>query len=74
MQQLVKKQNEIKRAIPYGGLTEIAEHSGTSIYTVSRVVNGKSRNRKVLSEIDKYLDELKMTHEGIKNSIAVINQ
>jgi transcriptional regulator with XRE-family HTH domain len=73
MQQLAKKQNDVKAAIPYGGLSEIAERSGTSIYTVSRVVNGKSRNRKVLTEISAYLTELNTVNESINsNALALL--
>lgn len=66
MQQTRKNQNIVKAAIPYGGLSEIATRSNTSVYTVSRVINGKSRNQKVLKEINTYLQEL----AGIKTGIA----
>ncbi len=74
MQTAIKKQNQIKAAIPHGGLSDIATRSQKSIYTVSRVVNGKSRNRKVLDEIDRYLLELRNRDESINhNSMALAN-
>jgi transcriptional regulator with XRE-family HTH domain len=65
MQQVGKNQNNVRAAIQYGGIKDIAERSNTSIYTVSRVLNGKSKNLKVLKEIDTYLKELLDTNSSI---------
>lgn len=68
MQQLGKNKKELKAAMPYGSLSEIAKRSETSIYTVSRVVNGKSNNNKVLKEISLYLKERVNTMDTIRES------
>ncbi|PQJ11764.1 hypothetical protein CJD36_008190 [Flavipsychrobacter stenotrophus] len=74
MQQVVKKQNEIKASIPYGGFKEIAASANTSVYTVSRVVNGKSRNRKVLAEINNYLAGLRNDKETLQDNLKAVNE
>lgn len=74
MQEFGKKQNEVRDAIPHGGISEIAQRSGTSIYTVSRVINGKSRNQKVLAHLNIYLSELKTVHESICSNATALLQ
>ncbi len=66
------KGKRLRSAIPYGGLSEIAKRSGESQSTVSRVVNGKSRNKKVLCIVQEYLTELQLTHIQIDNSVRAI--
>jgi hypothetical protein len=60
-----KNTAQIKGKIPYGGVKEIAERAKTSIYTVSRVVNGKSENVKVLRAITQYLKDVKNTKKEL---------
>lgn len=52
---------QIKEKIPYGGIKEIAAKANVSIFTVSRVISGKSKNVDVLKAMTKYLKELKST-------------
>lgn len=68
MQNIVKN-TAIKGAIPYGGIKEIAKRSNTSIFTVSRVIAGRSRNLKVLNVIKDYLSEIHSTNETIRGII-----
>lgn len=68
MQNIVKN-TAIKAAIPYGGIKEIAKRANTSIFTVSRVITGKSKNLRVLNEIKNYLSEIKTTTDEIKGII-----
>lgn len=60
---------QIKEKIPYGGIKEIAEKANISIYTVSRVLNGKSKNRKVVRAISEYLKEVKNTNQELQSLI-----
>ena len=73
MQKYSKGTNVIKAAIPYGGISEIAAASGTSIFTVSRVINGKSRNKKAMEALATYLSTLKATKETIVTSVDAIS-
>ena len=61
---------QIKSKILYGGAKEIAEKSGTLTVTVSRVLNGKSKNRRVKAAILAYLKKEKATDTEIANTIA----
>lgn len=56
----------LKKVLPHGAISEIAKKSKKSIYTVSRVINGKSKNKKVVSALHKYLDELAANKKQIK--------
>lgn len=69
MQNIVKNE-AVKKTIPYGGIKEIAKASKTSIYTVSRVVNGRSKNIAVKKAITEYLKNLKATDEELSNSVS----
>lgn len=73
MQNIVKN-NKIKSAIPHGGVTEIAKIAGVTIFTVSRVLSGKSRNNKVLNAIAVYLDGLKSTNNKIASLIIELDE
>lgn len=66
-------QNNIKTAILYGGISEIATAAGVSITTASRVVNGRSRNKKVMKALAGYLNDLRVEKETIESSAAAIN-
>ena len=63
---------QIKSKILYGGAKEIAEKSGFSTVTVSRVINGKSKNKKVKTAILAYLKEAKATDTEIANTISTL--
>ena len=59
----------IKKAIPYGGIKEVAKRSNTSKYTVSRVIKGESENPLVLRELTKYLQELTSTKQKLNQLV-----
>lgn len=48
---------KLKNALPYGAINEIAAKCKVNRLTVSNVINGKSKNRKVVSSINEYLLE-----------------
>lgn len=66
----MKKVNQniakIKEILPHGSLKEIALRSNTTIFTVSRVFNGKSNNQKVLSAIIDYAKEIKSVNTQLE--------
>ncbi len=61
--------NKIKEILPHGSITEIAKKSKKSIYTVSRVINGKSKNKDVLLSIAEYIKDIKNVNETLNNVI-----
>lgn len=63
---------QIKSKNLYGGAKEIAEKSGYSTVTVSRVINGKSKNKTVKAAILAYLKEQKATDTEIAKVIATL--
>ncbi len=73
MKKYIKNNAKIKAAIPYGGLKEIAKMSNTSIYTVSRVVNGVSRNLKVIEAITEYLKSLEQTNKNLDDALSTLS-
>lgn len=72
MQNTTNNTTKIKEKIPHGGLKIIAKMSGTTIYTVSRVVNGRSENQKVKKAITKYLNKLNKQHTEFNNAVNSI--
>ncbi len=63
------KTENIKKLLPYGSLSEIARKSNTSIHTVIRVINGKSKNKKATKALSKLIVELAATKEQIENGL-----
>lgn len=55
----------VKKMLPYGAIKEIANRSKTSIYTVSRVIKGGSKNAIVLQTMKDYIVEIQKTNEEI---------
>ena len=62
---------KLKKALPHGGIKEIAKRSETSIYTVSRVIRGGSKNPKVLKAIAEYLNELAQAKMQLDQAIEL---
>ena len=52
---------QVKKALPYGAIKEIALRSNTSIYTVSRVLNRGAFNTIIIKIIKEYLEEMQQT-------------
>lgn len=63
---------QIKEKIPHGGIKIIAGMAGTTIFTASRVVNGKSENAKVKKAITQYLKQLSKEENDFKKAINPI--
>lgn len=55
----------LKKALPQGAAKEIASRCRVTTTTVSRVINGKSENAKVLNEIANYLLEQSRAKERV---------
>ncbi len=72
MQNKTVNKANIKEVIPYGGIKEIAKRSKTSIYTVSRVVNGGSKNLRVKAAITEYLIEVNETGKKLNQAVATL--
>lgn len=49
---------QIKKTLPHGAVKELAKRSKKSIYTVSRVINGRAFNTDVLAELETYIMEI----------------
>ncbi len=64
---------KLKEVLPHGACKEVAKRSKTSIYTVSRVLNGRSNNMNVVNEIRKYVEELRTTKEQINETVEALN-
>lgn len=61
----------VKKSLPYGAIKEIACRSKTSIYTVSRVLKGGSKNPVVLKNIKSYIEEIQQTNKEINALVTV---
>lgn len=72
MKVIVRNTSKIKEIIPYGGIKEIAEMANCSIYTVSRVINGKSNNKKVTDALTKFLKNLNTKKVDLENTVATL--
>ncbi len=64
----------IKNVMPHGSLKEVAAMAGVTIYTVSRVLNGKSNNRKVLKSITDYLSDLKSEKNELLDLVTTFSE
>ncbi len=60
----------VKKLLPYGAIKEIANRSNRSIFTVSRVLSGGSKNPIVLKTIKDYLEEMQTTSNQINALVA----
>lgn len=63
----------LRKILPYGAIKEVAKRSNTSIYTVSRVLNGGSNNVDVINKLKEYVSEMKNTKEEINNTVQSLN-
>lgn len=65
------RKSALKKALPYGSIKEIAKRSNTSIYTVSRVIKGGSKNPDVIKALTAYLQELAQTNQQLDQVIEL---
>lgn len=72
MQQSNKSTTFLKAAIPHGGIADIAKAAGVSRFTAMRVLQGKSKNRRVLRALASYLQELKQDQDTITSTAEQI--
>ena len=72
MQNTVKNITTLRKILPHGAIKEISDKSGTTIFTVSRVFNGKSKNIKVIRAISEYIHDLNI-HSGEIEAFIKIN-
>lgn len=61
--------SRIKEQLPFGAISQIAKESGVTYQTVSRVLEGKSNNKKVLKAIADYLRQETKVMQSF-NSVA----
>lgn len=67
-----KAATNLKEMIPHGGQKEIAKRAETSAITVNRVVNGHSKNPKILKIIKEYLKELAQEKQELQEVITTL--
>ena len=60
---------KLKKCLPHGAQTEIANTANVSLQTVHYVLKGKSQNIKVLNAIADYLTAIKSTEERLTSLI-----
>lgn len=72
MKNSILQPERLKAVLPRGAIKDIARRSNKTIFTVSRVINGKSRNQDVIKEVSEYLKELKATSDSIDASINTL--
>ncbi|WP_312340618.1 hypothetical protein [Sphingobacterium sp.] len=70
MENVVKNIENVKKKLPHGAQKEIAEKSGKTIYTVSRVLCGKSNNKEVLKAIHEYVLEMNSINNDLEQFIG----
>ena len=63
------KLDKIKEELPFGAISEIAKRSEVSYQTVTRVLQGKSKNIRVMKAITDYLKEMNDNTQSF-NSVA----
>lgn len=63
----------LKKAIPYGGIKEVAKRANTTIYTVSRVIRGGSNNPIVLRVLAEYIEEQNRTKIQLNTAVELAN-
>lgn len=66
----IVKETAVKIELPHGAGKKVAEMAGVSIFTVSNVLSGKSKNTKVLTAIRDYLKQI----GELKNEISVLTK
>ena len=64
----------LRKALPHGGIKEVARRSNTSIHTVSRVLKGGSQNPTVKKALADYLTELAATEQQLSRAVETTNQ
>lgn len=72
MLQIFRSHGDIRSKIPHGGIAEICKVSGVSRYTIKRVLDGKSNNKKALAAIAQYIDELASVKKSIESNLIHI--
>jgi hypothetical protein len=65
MQKTAINSMQVKKTLPYGAIKEIAFRSKMSIYTVSRVIKGGSKNPIVLKNLKEYIEEIQQVNTEI---------
>ena len=71
MEKNIINRAQIKKTLPYGAIKEIAKRSNVSIFTVSRVLKGGSKNPIVLNVLKNYLKEIYNTATEINALVTV---
>ena len=74
MENIKNDLGNLRKLLPHGAISEIAKQSNTTIYTVSRVFNGRSKNIKVIRAIGDYVKGIMDKNTEIRTFIDYVKK